>query len=844
VKDIRPNAGAQTKFLSSQADIAVYGGSAGSGKRLNINTLIPTPKGFKRMGELKSGDQVFAIDGSVSSVVNAFPIEFTDEAYDVVFDDGEVINADGEHLWKTMTYEERTQAHRRTEEFRSNRRANRPSRAKELKKNYGASITITRVNQEREYEYLEGSDGSIRTTYDILDTLRIRGTRANHSVSVAEPICLPYNEMLVETYLIGCWLGDGFSGSGKVGCLVDDINEMLTHIKSEVLSSVIETKNRNQPFKVVTFKGFTHYLRVSGLLNNKHIPLEYLRGSFEQRLELLCGMMDTDGTCGMNGKCTIGFSNERLINDTQQLLGSLGIKCAISEKKFDNPNHKTHYSIHFVAPFHVFHLSRKKERQIFRSVNSERRYIVDVRKAESCFMRCIEIDHPSHLYLVGETFIPTHNSFALLMEAARHIHVPGYGAVIFRRESRQITAEGGLRDTAMNIYPMMGGQYRAQPTPHFIFPAGTKISFSHLNQESDCIGWDGTQICFIGFDEAIHFTDFQITYLLSRNRSLCGVKPLVRMTSNPDSESWLAVFLSWWIDQETGFPIKERSGKIRYMVRYNGDRVWADSREELVDLYGCEYEDAKSVTFVPALITDNPILLQRDPAYLGNLKALSRVERARLLDGNWKVRAIAGMYFPRFDAKIIDWLPQPGEMVKWIRSWDLAASEESEGKDPDWSVGMLVGRKENGKLVIGDVIRVRRKAAEIRSLVKNMAVKDGKDVWINLPRDPGQAGKFQAESFLEMLHGFTVISRSITKNKVTMAEPAAALWQQGNIEMVRAAWNEEVLAELESFPEGKHDDLVDALAGATNGLPGHSKPDYSNSGLSGRFKPIRQSRSR
>lgn len=430
-------------------------------------------------------------------------------------------------------------------------------------------------------------------------------------------------------------------------------------------------------------------------------------------------------------------------------------------------------------------------------------------------------------------------SYALLLEAARHIHNPGFGAVLFRREQKMIVSEGGLRDTAMEIYPHLGGQYRAQPTPHFVFPSGAKISFAHLNQESEVLNWQGSQIPMIGYDELTHFEIFQWNYMISRMRSTCGVRPYCRATTNPDSDSWVASLLAWWIDQETGYPIKERSGQIRYFIRVNGEMQWADSRQELVDRFGVELSDPKSLTFISAKITDNPILLKKDPAYLGNLKALSRVERARLLEGNWKIRAIAGMYFPREDARIIDWLPPPGEIVKWVRSWDLAASEESDGRDPDWTVGMLLGRKADGKIVVGNVIRVRRKAAEVRSLIRNLAVKDGKEVWISIPQDPGQAGRDQADSYKQLLAGFTVLSRSITKNKTTMAEPAAALWQQGNIEVVRAGWNEELLAELEQFPEGKHDDLIDSLSAGVRALPGQAKPDYSKTGLSGRFKEIR-----
>lgn len=463
--------------------------------------------------------------------------------------------------------------------------------------------------------------------------------------------------------------------------------------------------------------------------------------------------------------------------------------------------------------------------------------MIDIRPQEGAQMRFLSSQADIAIY--GGS-AGSGKSFALLLEAARHINNGGYGAVIFRREQKMIVSEGGLRDTALDIYPHIGGVYRSQPTPQFIFPSGAKITFGHLNQQSEVLNWQGSQIPFIGYDELTHFDLFQFMYMLSRLRSTCGVAPYIRATTNPDSDSWVAELLSWWINQDTGYPIQERSGVVRYFIRVNGELVWGDSREELVELYGCEYNDSKSLTFISAKITDNPILLKKDPAYLSNLKALSRVERARLLEGNWKVRASAGMYFPREDSVVIDWLPKESEMIKWVRSWDLAASEESEGKDPDFTVGLLVGRKSNGKLVIGDMIRVRRKAAEVRSLIRNMAVKDGRDVWVVISRDPGQAGKEQAESYLQMLHGFTVVQRSITRSKTVMAEPAAALWQQGNIEMVKASWNEDLLSEFEQFPDGRHDDIVDCLAGATRSLPGHAKPDYSNSGLSGRFKPLRQ----
>ncbi|MCC8991521.1 MAG: terminase family protein, partial [Streptococcus sp.] len=540
MKNIRPQEGAQTRFLQSSADIAITGGSAFGGKAVEINTLIPTERGFVRMGEIKPGHRVFAIDGTLSTVLEAFEITLHEDAYEVEFDSGEVFVVDGDHLWKTMTYNERIDAFHRTEEFRDRRRANRPSRAKEVKKNYGASLTITRINQEREYEYLEPSDGEVRTTSEILETLKVRSDRVNHSVALAKPIELPHNEFIIDPYLFGLWLGDGCASVGLVGCAEEDMNVMLKHIKlGKVIYEKVECNPpRKTPYKSVRFEGLTSYIRKYGLYKNKHIPIEYLRSSKEQRIELLRGLMDTDGTCDKNGKCSISLSDERLIKDVQELICSLGIRCSYHTKPI--PGYKTSYGISFTADFSVFHLQRKKDRQQMRKVRSERRYIVDVRKTEPCFMRCIRIDHPSHLYLMGRTFVPTHNTYSLLLEAARHVGHPKYQGIIFRRESVQITSPGGLRDTSMDVYPHLGGLYRAQPTPRWIFPSGAQITFAHLNNEDTVLNYQGSQMTLIAYDELTHFSRFQFFYMLSRARSMSGIKPYIRGSTNPDSDSWVA----------------------------------------------------------------------------------------------------------------------------------------------------------------------------------------------------------------------------------------------------------------------------------------------------------------
>ena len=132
------------------------------------------------------------------------------------------------------------------------------------------------------------------------------------------------------------------------------------------------------------------------------------------------------------------------------------------------------------------------------------------------------------------------------------------------------------------LYPLIGGHSK-RSTLTWVFNPGTKIKFSHLEYEDNVTDWQGTQIPFIGFDKLTHFTKHQFLYLIGRNRSTSGVWPYIRATCNPDPDCWVAEFLEWWIDQEIGYPIPERSGVLRYFVNDSGNFVWGDTKEEVIE---------------------------------------------------------------------------------------------------------------------------------------------------------------------------------------------------------------------------------------------------------------------
>lgn len=408
-------------------------------------------------------------------------------------------------------------------------------------------------------------------------------------------------------------------------------------------------------------------------------------------------------------------------------------------------------------------------------------------------------------------------TWALLMEPLRHVANSGFGAVFFRRTLVQVRNEGGLWDEAEKLYPGLAASPRSAPDLSWTFPSGASVSFGHLEHEKTVLNWQGAQIPLICFDELCHFTAKQFWYLLSRNRSMCGVRPYVRATCNPDADSWVAEFISWWIDQATGFAIPERAGVLRWFVRIGDAIIWADRPEDLaqhVDLNGNPIPP-KSVTFIPAKLSDNAALMAADPGYLANLMALPTVERERLLGGNWKIRPAAGLFFQRSWCQVVDAVPSD---VRWVRGWDLAGTPKTEGNDPDWTCGTKIGKTPDGRYFIADHRRDRTSPAGVERMIKNTADLDGRTVKISLPQDPGQAGKSQIATLTKLLVGYNVRSSPESGDKITRFSGFSAQAEAGNVFVLRGPWNEIWFTELEGFPAGAHDDDADSTSRAFNAL--------------------------
>jgi len=401
--------------------------------------------------------------------------------------------------------------------------------------------------------------------------------------------------------------------------------------------------------------------------------------------------------------------------------------------------------------------------------------------------------------------------------------IRGYRCGFFRIDRPRLTQEGGLWDTSKLIYPY----FNAEPNSSALswrFPSGAEIKLNGLQGERKLGAKDGGQIPLIQIDEAQEFSRKMFFYLLSRNRSgVAGIPNYLRAYCNPDPDGapWLSEFLQYWWDPETGYPIPERSGVIRWFINHEHKFVWADTAQELRDMVpGCS---PLSATFIKSHIYDNPILMQNNPEYLAALKNLDPLTMEIKLKGNFKIRIGAGSMFNRVHCPRVEFTPINAERVRY---WDLAGISEEEaeaqGRDPDYTVGLKMARCNVTKqCFVEDVIRGRFHPLEVRQLIKDTADDDGEYVRIRIEFEAGSHTKYVEAQFLELLAGYDVEFVPARRSKFARAQGVSAQWKARNVAVKRAPWNEELFQELEAFPKkGRniHDDQVDCLSGAFNTL--------------------------
>jgi predicted phage terminase large subunit-like protein len=391
-------------------------------------------------------------------------------------------------------------------------------------------------------------------------------------------------------------------------------------------------------------------------------------------------------------------------------------------------------------------------------------------------------------------------SSALLMGALQGVEVPGFAAIIFRRTLADLKLPGALIDRS---HHWIGSPARWSADDHtWTFPSGATISFGYLDNEFGHLRYQGAEFQYIAFDELTQFRELDYRYLFSRLRRphgasrLLGEVPLrMRAATNP-------------------------GGPGHDWVRRRFIELWlAHQLDPTITL---------DRTYHPALLADNPYL--DIDAYGQMLDQLDPVTRAQLRDGNWDIRP-DGRLFQRawFGTEPRRDVPDD---VAMVRFWDLAATPKTPGRDPDYTVGALVARDRDGTYHLIDIVRFRDTPATVERTVRKTAERDGQAVPVHIEQEPGAAGKALMHHYrTSVLDGYTLRAESPSGSKLIRAQPVAAHAEAGYLTIVTGHWNDAFLDEAELFPDGAHDDQIDAVSGAIAALASRHTPIYDLPGF-------------
>lgn len=298
-------------------------------------------------------------------------------------------------------------------------------------------------------------------------------------------------------------------------------------------------------------------------------------------------------------------------------------------------------------------------------------------------------------------------SFALLLEATRHTANAGFGSVFFRRTLKMVKDEGGPWDESMKVFPYLGAAPN-KSEHYWTFPSGASVSFAGCEHESDKYNWQSAQIGLLIFDELLHFLESQFWYLLSRNRTTCGIKtPYVRVACNP-GPGWVKRLFAPWVDKS--FPKPAKSGEIRWFRRENDKIVWLDGAPPARKPCDCLREgcpncfpEEMSITFVKASVYDNRELLRVNPGYVTGLKNLDEIEKRRLLYGDWDAKP-ANLVLDAFDETkhVVSVRDIPKEWPRYVGAdfGSLNTAEVAIAEELEWDAVTEEWGEPTGNLIV------------------------------------------------------------------------------------------------------------------------------------------------
>lgn len=372
-------------------------------------------------------------------------------------------------------------------------------------------------------------------------------------------------------------------------------------------------------------------------------------------------------------------------------------------------------------------------------------------------------------------------SVALLAAALQYADVPGYAALLVRRSYMELMQPNGLIDLSKKWLGPSDAVWRESDYT-WRFPSGATLTFRYLQDARSELSFQGGEYQFIGIDELTEVEEDAYRFLFSRLRNKAGSQILLRMraASNPYGPGAEWVYRRFILEGRT-------SGRI----------------------------------YIPAVFEDNPYLDL--VSYDESLRELAPTVREQLRNGNWELRPEGGLFKREwFTGHFIEPNRLPSGLAV-CRFWDLAASEQVRGTDPDFTAGVLLGRDRDGIFYVLDVVRARATPLGVQRLVRRTAEQDRQLAFahdwrlpaIRMEQEPGGAGKAIVDAYGRLvLAAFDFRGVASSGSKEARAAPVSARAEAGHVLICRGSWNGDLLDELCAFPHVRHDDQVDALSGA------------------------------
>ena len=636
-KIIKPQEGFQEKFVRSNVDFVVGGGVLNPQP---VDSLVATPSGFVRIGDLKAGDIICDTKGGTQRV-NFVLDKGLQPCVEFTLSDGRKVESALSHHWL-------------------------------VKERHGK---VLELSSQEIIDYVDAEE-------------KRRNTRLPNRVNrLRIPLCEPcffedkYAELrTIHPYVLGFLLGDGsLSEKGHtiyISVPKEDYH-VVEYIRSLGYNLVIDDKNDSEcmhyAFRGGKIRGYLRDLGLSGKLSyNKFIPDAYKYAPIEDRIALLQGLFDSDGNCEKKkGQVTLHSTSRQLIEDTQFVVRSIGgianyntHKAGVGTIKGKQYNFRESYMlcVRTKNDKELFHFERKNK---YAKTDNERRWkvMVSIESYELIgekHVACINVDNAEHKYLT-DNFVITCNcgkTFAAVLSVGEASSDPNFRAVFLRNNLNDLKSGGGILDTFREVYGN-GVTIVESGDPSATFPSGARCDITHVaDQSRDKVmqRFKGRQYDYIYFDEGTGFTWDTFTAIYSRNRGRAKWSGKVRMTTNPERDHWLRIFLDWYIGVD-GFIREDREGVVRYFYMAGEtvkDVVWGDTKEEcyqkckvdidrkLAKINGktgtATYRDMiKSFTFYLGRMSENKASLGNNSGYVGSVAVSGGRNAEQLLEGNWNV---------------------------------------------------------------------------------------------------------------------------------------------------------------------------------------------------------------